>query len=514
MMLPLTASDAISLEQWQDLPSAAWIRHSHMGLPSCLPESDSVTSSDNVASPAPNTKSKKTKQKKPGWNNRHSGEVKYGVHVPNNVKKALLLDKENGDNLWTDVIANEINSLKALGCFKLDHCCDWNWCTKGYQYAPLRLVFDVKPSGLRKARLVCGGNVIKTDLNTYASTVKSLSVRLINWIATANKLEVLCGDVGNAFANAYTQEMVFTMAGPEFGSAWIGKHLIIVNALYGMRTSAERWRSHFAQTLRSMGFIASCSDQDVWFCGHEDKSGYDYICTHVDDFKIVAKDPWKYMKIIQSQYIVKDIGPPLYYLDNDYFVRSDGFCYVGSSTYVKEALRQVQDKFGELTKECSPAPRDDHPELDESSLCTPEETRIFQGLIGTAQWIVLLGRMDISQAVTSLNHFNAAPRQGYLARAFQIFGYLKRYKHRCIQIDPQPPMINHGLLATINPPDFTNIYPDACEENDSKLPEPLGEELDITAILDADHAHDNMMRCCITEILLFFRQTLVQWISK
>jgi hypothetical protein len=75
-------------------------------------------------------------------------------------------------------------------------------------------------------------------------------------------------------------------------------------------------------------------------------------------------------------------------------------------------------------------------------------------------------------------------------------------------------MINHGLLATINPPDFTNIYPDACEENDSKLPEPLGEELDITAILDADHAHDNMMRCCITEILLFFRQTLVQWISK
>jgi hypothetical protein len=45
------------------------------------------------------------------------------------------------------------------------------------------------------------------------------------------------------------------------------------------------------------------------------------------------------MKIIQSQYIVKDIGPPLYYLDNDYFVQLDGFWYVGSSTYVKEALR-------------------------------------------------------------------------------------------------------------------------------------------------------------------------------
>jgi hypothetical protein len=71
-------------------------------------------------------------------------------------------------------------------------------------------------------------------------------------------------------------------------------------------------------------------------------------------------------------------------------------------------------------------------------------------------------------------------------RAFQIFGYLKRSKHRCIWIDPQPPLIDHGLLATNNPPNFTDIYPDACEEIDSKLPQPLGKKLDINAILDAD----------------------------
>jgi hypothetical protein len=87
-----------------------------------------------------------------------------------------------------------------------------------------------------------------------------------------------------------------------------------------------------------------------------------------------------------------------------------------------------------------------------------EETRIFQGLISTAQWIVLLGQMDISQAVTSLNHFNAAPQQGHLVHAFQIFGSLKHYKDRCIWIDPQPPMINHSLLVTNHPPDFTGIY--------------------------------------------------------
>ncbi len=187
------------------------------------------------------------------------------MRIPNNVKEAFLLDKENGDNLWADTIAKEINSLKALGCFKLDNHCDWNWCTKGYD----------KPSFLQKARLVCGGHVIKTDLNTYASTVKSLSMWLINLIAMANKLKALCGDVGNAFVNAYTQEKVFTMAGPEFGSEWAGKHLIIVKALHGMWSSAKRWRSHFAQTLQSMGFIALHSDQDVWLCVCIEKSGYD-----------------------------------------------------------------------------------------------------------------------------------------------------------------------------------------------------------------------------------------------
>jgi hypothetical protein len=118
-----------------------------VGLPSHLPESDSVTS-DDVASLVTDTKSKKTKRKKPGRNNHHSHEVKYGVHIPNNVKEAFHLDKENGDNLWADTIAKEINSLKALGCFKLDNHRDWNWCTEGYQYAPPCLVFDVKPSGL------------------------------------------------------------------------------------------------------------------------------------------------------------------------------------------------------------------------------------------------------------------------------------------------------------------------------------------------------------------------------
>jgi hypothetical protein len=40
----------------------------------------------------------------------------------------------------------------------------------------MQIVFDVKPDGRRKARLVVGGHVVQCDQNTYASMVKTLSV--------------------------------------------------------------------------------------------------------------------------------------------------------------------------------------------------------------------------------------------------------------------------------------------------------------------------------------------------
>jgi hypothetical protein len=225
----------------------------------------------------------------------------------------------------------------------------------------------------------------------YALTIKTLSIHLLHIIVAANKLSILCGDVGNAFVNAFTNEKTWTRAGPEFGPSLQGKPFIIVKALYGLASSAEHRRAHFAETLHSLGFTSSRVDPDIWLRMREDQSGYDYLCTHVNDFTIVAKEPFKWMGEIQSGYLVKDIGPPTYYLGNDYFTDSPGNKYVGSSTYVCEAIRKVESKYGELTPEHTSAAPDDHPEDNLSPLYLVDETKIFQGLLGTAQWIVVLG---------------------------------------------------------------------------------------------------------------------------
>ena len=104
--------------------------------------------------------------------------------------------------------------------------------------------------------MVAGGHLIKLadNIRVYSSTVKTQSVRILDVIADANGLEQLCGDVGNAFLNAFTDEKIYCIAGPEFGDQE-GSVVVLKKALYGLRLSAERFHAHFADCLRSIGFV-------------------------------------------------------------------------------------------------------------------------------------------------------------------------------------------------------------------------------------------------------------------
>ena len=90
--------------------------------------------------------------------------------------------------------------------------------------------------------------------------VKLQSGRLLNLIAKANGLKCLSGDIGNAYHDAKTDELIYARCGPEFGNQQ-GCIAIINKALYGLH-SANKWHAHFLDTLLSMGFKPSCFDCD------------------------------------------------------------------------------------------------------------------------------------------------------------------------------------------------------------------------------------------------------------
>jgi hypothetical protein len=68
---------------------------------------------------------------------------------------------------------------------------------------------------------------------------------------------------------------------------------------------------------------------------------------------------------------------------------------------VKNMLLKFEKMFGEAVSKSemhAPLEPGDHPELDESRFCTPEEQSHYMSMIGDLQWAVSLGRIDLYAA--------------------------------------------------------------------------------------------------------------------
>ena len=88
--------------------------------------------------------------------------------------------------------------------------------------------------------------------DTFSSVVSLKGMRFCIFIAELNDLDIMAGDVGNAYLEALTHEKIYFIAGPEFGELE-GTIMIVVKALYGLKTSGERYREHFADYLLNDG---------------------------------------------------------------------------------------------------------------------------------------------------------------------------------------------------------------------------------------------------------------------
>ena len=125
-----------------------------------------------------------------------------------------------------------------------------------YKQVSYHFVFDVKFDLRCKARLVADGNwteIVKEDV--YSDVIGIETVRIGFLVGELNNLTCCAGDVGNACLNGLTREKIYIIAGPEFGPELEGKILIIVKALYGLRTSAARIHEHPSEVLRILGYL-------------------------------------------------------------------------------------------------------------------------------------------------------------------------------------------------------------------------------------------------------------------
>ena len=202
---------------------------------------------------------------------------KFGIEVPKTTKRALEIDKETKTDFWRNASVFGLLELLTNG----------GKIPVGYQLIKCHMIFDIKMDFTRKARFVAGGHLTDPPKESvYSSVVTRESVRLFFLIAALNDLDVLSCDIQNAYLNAGTKKRNYFFCGLEFGAQNEGKPVLIVKALYGLRSSGVQWRDHIANTLRIAGFKSCKADADVWIRPAVKEDGtkyYEYVLCYVDN---------------------------------------------------------------------------------------------------------------------------------------------------------------------------------------------------------------------------------------
>jgi hypothetical protein len=89
---------------------------------------------------------------------------KFGIEVPKTVKEALALDRKNGNTLWVDTIAKEMEEVHIA----FNILPDGHSAPIGYQKIPCHMTFDVNMEDFRrKARPVAGGHRAKASAKIH-----------------------------------------------------------------------------------------------------------------------------------------------------------------------------------------------------------------------------------------------------------------------------------------------------------------------------------------------------------
>ena len=150
-------------------------------------------------------------------------------------------------------------------------------------------------------------------------------------------------------------------------------------------------------------FTCSYADPDVWIRDAGDC--YEYIVVYVDNLIVAMKNPDGFFSALQTDphnFKLKGVGPANYHLSGDLFRDDDGTLCFGSQTYSKRLVSNFEGLFFEKpTTFFSPLDHEDHPELEASELCGPEDTAKFQSMIGACQWMISLCHLDLAHAIMS-----------------------------------------------------------------------------------------------------------------
>jgi hypothetical protein len=325
------------------------------------------------------------------------------------------------------------------------------------------MIFDVKMEDFRRnARFVAGGHTTDTPhVMTYASVVSRELVRISLTLDALNDVDVKKADIENAYLTSPITEKVWTVLGPEFGDD-AGKRVLILRALYGLKSAGVAFRNYLAECMKHLGWIPCRAYRELWMKTETRPDDgvlyWDYILIYVDDILCVHHDPGSPLAKLDEYFKMKEgsIQVLTFYLGaNLKNTVLNGVVAWGmsSSKYMQSDVQNVQVYLAALPgdhkllkKASGPFTGGYMPELDESPELDPIIANLYQSQIGIPHWCMELGCIDIITEVSMLSTHFCLPCEGHLETVCHVLTYLALHHNARVVFDPTYPSVDMGTF--------------------------------------------------------------------
>ena len=138
--------------------------------------------------------------------------------------------------MWMDALAKEMYNVGAA----FEVLDEKEQAPNGWKKVTGHLVWDVKMDFMRKTRWVLDGHKTPDPVgSTFTRVVSKESVQITFTYAALNGLDILAGDIRNAYLQAPSSQKDYIVCGPEFGIENVGCVVLIHRALYGGKSAGR-----------------------------------------------------------------------------------------------------------------------------------------------------------------------------------------------------------------------------------------------------------------------------------
>ncbi|KAK2074643.1 hypothetical protein P8C59_008837 [Phyllachora maydis] len=347
--------------------------------------------------------------------------------TPTTYKQVLKLPRDERSK-WLEAITKEFIQLLELGVFKF---LPRSLLPSNRKLITCRNVLKVKKDAKNrpikyKSRLVARGFTQVEGLDytvTYASTRAFLNSALREEIY----MEIPKGLLDLAASNKAIYKLLL-----KYGFNPSTPNIIkLSKALYGLKQSPREWQDKLKILLKSLGYLPLISDPGVFY----NAKTCHFIVTYVDDCLFIGPNIGyitDLKKRLNKVYAIEDLGPAAYFLGVQIIRdRPNRRLWLNQSQYVEEAV----SRFNLADSKPISIPLQpglvSQLQLEEdiaSHLCNSTEIKRYQSLVGTAMYIMLLTRVDISFTVQWLSRSLNRPTKSHLNAAKNLFKYLNSTK--------------------------------------------------------------------------------------